>query len=273
MATMVARRPRPAESFVCIGLGPAPSSVQRHCRMKSSKSQLLRYCFQEWVKYHAINVRGHLEAEILTLRNQLSSYGSNGKISIWKMRKAELVEYGVTILGWDRQTAETETVGQLRLYLKEAGEVAKPDQVLPKGLNRLKKAELQATCLERNISVAKPEGRELSREEMIRELKQWAASRMQTDQTPESAPPPGTQACSSGAPTTATGRPILAGMRGGTEHYMMVDGVAEAHRNTRRHGHLGLEPSCGAHRPGSPGCHTCFQSKRHEARQGGEGNR
>jgi hypothetical protein len=51
--------------------------------------------------------------------------------SIWDMRKADLVQRAREVLGMSVQEAEAETVGQLRLLLKEHGE-----SKLPKGLGR-----------------------------------------------------------------------------------------------------------------------------------------
>ena len=65
--------------------------------------------------------------------------------SIWTMKKAELVDQVVERCGLTRSAAEAETVGQLRLMLKEARDgkrEASGEAALPKLFARMRKEEL-----------------------------------------------------------------------------------------------------------------------------------
>ena len=84
-----------------------------------------------------------------TESERLSKMVGGGAQSIWKMRKADLVRTAETELGMSRAAAEKETVGQLRLLireLREFREMQETGQKLPKGLTRMNHAELLKTC-------------------------------------------------------------------------------------------------------------------------------
>ena len=84
-----------------------------------------------------------LDQENERLRAQLG----RKKDSIYQMNKAALVGLAMRLLGWSRVDAEQETVGQLRLYLKEKInqdklEAESHELALPKALGRMKLVEL-----------------------------------------------------------------------------------------------------------------------------------
>ena len=93
----------------------------------STTYQALQGVFQSWVHLHAREMRGGREAELVKVKRKLPKHGG-GKTSIWKMKKAQLVEEAVKVLGWKRTTAEAQANAQLRRFLKEAGAAAKPEQ-------------------------------------------------------------------------------------------------------------------------------------------------
>ena len=91
--------------------------------------------------------------------------------SLWNKNKPELVEDAVHFLGWTREHAQGQTVGQLRLHLKEFRDEikgAKPE-LLPKGLTNMRKSELQEEMQRRSM-----EFNGMTREQMIRDLRVWA---------------------------------------------------------------------------------------------------
>ena len=98
--------------------------------------------------------------------------------SIWQMRKGELVELAISELGWTRRQAEAETVGQLRLALREMKDEQKvtaalvgPQSALAKGLNRMLLAQLQEEATTRQIELTRADGKSKTREELIRDVK------------------------------------------------------------------------------------------------------
>ena len=121
------------------------------------------------------------EMVIGCLEQQVQSGPETGEYrptSIWQMRKAELVELAVLELGWPRRQAEAETVGQLRLALREMRDeqkattaLASPQSALPKGLNRMLLAQLREEATTRQIELTKADGKSKTREELIRDVK------------------------------------------------------------------------------------------------------
>ena len=149
------------------------------------RRDLVRRVWAAWLLAHACAMRGYLEAEVTRLVHRLGKK----KESIWEMRKPALVEQAMRRLGWTRDQAEAETVGQLRLYLKELNEAEKVENVLlPKGLARMKLGELQAECEARGIEIMHGK-KNLTREELIRELRRWASlSPKQAQEAPSHEP-------------------------------------------------------------------------------------
>ena len=184
-----------------------------------------------------------MEAEVETLQHQLGKYGSSKKKSIWDMRKEELVEEAKQVLGWDYVTAEEQTVGQLRMFLKKTNQENQPKKLLPTSINRMKKEDLQAECVERDISI-QVSGKDLAREPLIRLLLEWEENKLLSQEPVRSNVKliPVARGSSSRSRMTAKGRPILAGIQPqiaavpenpGSEN-MVVDARAEEHRSTRR---------------------------------------
>ena len=121
----------------------------------ASPQRLIRKVFAAWLIAHVSAVRGYLEAEVQRLQSKLVKKTS----SIWEMRKPALVEAAIKNLGWSRDKAESETVGQLRLYLKEAKTAKEPiKNHLPTGLQRMKHEELQEEAMNRGLEITKGKG-------------------------------------------------------------------------------------------------------------------
>ena len=143
-------------SFVGSELGQVLFSGQHQCRrMPCILTQTLQIVFRERVKAHTNQIRGLLEAEIEKVQNQLNKYTKGKSKSIWDMKKAELVEEAQKVLGWDYATAEKQTCNQLRMFLRQAAKENHSKKLLPTGLNRLVKKELQECCIERGVSIQK----------------------------------------------------------------------------------------------------------------------
>ena len=118
--------------------------------------------------------------------------------SIWAMPKPALVDLVVKHLGWPRDKAADETVGQLRLLLKEFNQMVKAGKaLLPKRLTRSTQAELRSECAERGIVITAYD----THEELIRELKKWAAQIAADGKLP-----------GAGAPSSSTSGPADAGV-------------------------------------------------------------
>jgi hypothetical protein len=138
-----------------------------------------------------------LLTEVLDKENtQLRTELGRKEDSIWHMRKAALVSKAMEVLHWSRPQAEEATVGQLRLQLKEAlaasKEVQQADEwAAPKGLNRMKLAELQAEAIRRSLSIERHPGSRMTREELIRAINQHVIMPLPTTSsgtTPNSRP-------------------------------------------------------------------------------------
>ena len=74
-------------------------------------------------------------------------------------------------LGMRREAAEQETVGQLRLMLKEARDEQAGERLYPKGLNRMCLLELQVEAAARGLSTTRANGTDKCSEELIRDIK------------------------------------------------------------------------------------------------------
>lgn len=98
------------------------------------------------------------------------------KDSIWEMRKPQLVQAARERLGMSVQEAEKETVGQLRLLLKEFNQLqaaAEGERVT--GLSRKKHAELMNLCDQMGIPTEDSGGKMglKCREAMIRDIRNY----------------------------------------------------------------------------------------------------
>jgi len=131
---------------------------------------LLRLAFLAWKSTSQELVIDYLEKE----NHKLSQEIGRRQTSIWAMRKDELVRKAREELGMSHADAESETVGQLRLLLKEHAEIyQKPRLNLPKGLTRMTHAQLLEACDKQGIPTEDSGGRLglKTREMMIRDLK------------------------------------------------------------------------------------------------------
>ena len=94
------------------------------------------------------------------------------------MRKHQSAEAAVTELLWSRDRAERETVGQLRLAVREFGqeeEKLQPERkkLLPPGWQRFRAEEIKELAMERNIPICEPNGKPQVKETLIRDLLRW----------------------------------------------------------------------------------------------------
>ncbi|CAK0872907.1 unnamed protein product [Prorocentrum cordatum] len=161
-----------------------PIAVQ--CRSGAARANVaIRLVFMAWKAWYQELLVDYLEREVQTLRQR-----EEGPRSIWQMREAELVTLTMQELGWRRDRAEAETVGQLRLALREkksetkASEEEKDDlrTTLPKGLANMRLAELQEEAAVREIPLTRSSGTNKTREELIRDVRQFVSeSWAQTD--------------------------------------------------------------------------------------------
>jgi len=140
--------------------------------MALTKRSLLKLALAAWQLAHVCEMRGYLKAEVERLKKLVLK---GEEVSIWKMRKQELVETAVRLLGWSRSYAEKETVGQLRLYLKEENDRQKTAGLIPKGLTKMKLEDLQVEAMNRGLPTEDEKDRRKTREELIRDIKSWAA--------------------------------------------------------------------------------------------------
>ena len=74
-----------------------------------------------------------------------------------------------------RQAAERETVGQLRLMLKEARATKAAVSALPQGTQRMRLVERQGEAAGRGLEIMRADGKAKCREELIRDIKGQAA--------------------------------------------------------------------------------------------------
>ena len=94
------------------------------------------------------------------------------------MRNHQLIEATVTQLLWSRHKAERETVGQLRLALRELRqeeEELQPERkrLLPPGWKRIRAEEIKELAMERNIPIGGPTGKPQVKVALIRDLLRW----------------------------------------------------------------------------------------------------
>ena len=162
-------------------------------------------------------VRGLLEAEVEKLQTQLGRLEKGKKKSIWDMNKDQLVEEAKDILGWDYVTADNQTVGQLRYFLRQANAENQPKKLIPTSINRMKKEALQVECVERDIPIHS-DGKDLTREALIRSLLEWEGIKLLTAEEPgpsnvRQTPIARGSTARSRVTATAKGRPILAGIQ------------------------------------------------------------
>ena len=118
------------------------------------------------------------------------------------MRKHQLVEAAVTELLWSRDWAERETVGQLRLALRELRheeEELQPERkkLLLRGWKRFRVEEIKELAMERNISIYGPDGKPQVKEALIRDMLRWCERQTETGTVPLGA-------CAVDVPMTAT---------------------------------------------------------------------
>ena len=160
------------------------------------KRRFLAGCFRAW----ASAVTAKTRADNVQLRVRLAGLTTN----VWTKNKAELVQEAVHHLGWTQEQAEKETVGQLRLHLKELKEqiVGAEPALLPKGMDKMLKADLV-----HEMQVRKMDPTGMTREAMKRDLKIWAEKVKQLDGTEREAALHGLQE-TSGTMSLETGNPL-----------------------------------------------------------------
>ena len=171
-------------------------ALSLQCRQISSQI-LLRPDLLAIRAWHEVTLQGkvaYLAARLEALQKKPGLRAD----SIWHMGKERLVEVAVNQMGWDPPTARRETVGQLRLCIREfreaqreAAEEAHPHARLPPGLARLSRAELQGHCKDRGWATEDDCGQELSREAMIRLIRrhtEQCRAHMKADLAPLSDP-------------------------------------------------------------------------------------
>ena len=135
---------------------------------------LMRVVFRSWSLEVQISLRERLEA----LCEELKFQTDNGPVTLATMRKHKLAEAAVTQLLWSRGRAERETVGQLRLALREPRkqeEELQPERkrLLPHGWKSVRAEEIKELAMERNIPVCGPDGKTKVKEALIRDLLRW----------------------------------------------------------------------------------------------------
>jgi hypothetical protein len=101
------------------------------------------------------------------------------------MRKEQLVRLAVSELGLDKQAAEAQRAGALRLLIKEArGEAQKHagGAGIPKGLTGMLKADLQKHMEERGLELTDPgTEKDKTHERMIREIRHCEENRVERE--------------------------------------------------------------------------------------------
>ena len=142
----------------------------------------MRVVFRSWSLAVQISVRERLEA----LCEKLKSQTDNGPVTLATMRKHQLVEAAPL---WSRDRAEQETVGQLRLALRELRqekEELQPERkrLLPHGWKRFQADEIKELAMERNIPVCGPDGKTKVKEALIRDLLRWCERQPEVEASP-----------------------------------------------------------------------------------------
>ena len=131
----------------------------------------MRVMFRSWSLAVQVLVRERLEARY----EELKLEAGNRPIALASMRKHQLVQAAGTKLLWSRERAERETVGQLRLPLRELRQEEEELQLerkklLPLGWKRLRAEEMKELAMERNIPICGPNGKPQVNEALIRDL-------------------------------------------------------------------------------------------------------
>ena len=147
--------------------------------------RVMMVMFRSWSVAVQIFVRERLEARCGKLEPQTG----NRPITLAKMRKHQLVEAAVTKLLWNRDRAERETVGQLRLALRELRqevEELQPERkkILPPGWKRFRAGNIKELALELNIPICGPNGKPQVKEALIRDLMRWCERQTDTGTVP-----------------------------------------------------------------------------------------
>ena len=133
--------------------------------------QLMKELFSAW-RLTILLQMAHVLAEQLIIAQQKISDLTKAPSSIWKMNKEQLVEYAFQEFACSRSLSEAMTVTVLREKLRQAKEQALAETdlnlILPKGLEKLHKDELQQEMMKRNLSFHDPnKNRPMTRPQMI----------------------------------------------------------------------------------------------------------
>jgi len=189
----------------------------------------------------ALYFAGWLRAVLLSLRMAIQALklkAAGEAAGLWQKTKEELVQGAVRFLGWTREDAQAQTVGQLRLYLKELQNelTATRPEFLPKGMAKMSKAELQEEMQKRRLTHSG-----MTREQMMRDLRIWAQEAEQggvTGDLPDHVPK------ATATPTTNFPN-IIASMRGATSSTM-----GNSTKSTRAPGTSQASTALGGTEPG-----------------------
>ena len=172
--------------------------------------------------------------EMTALAEEARKHLGKQSVSIWTSSKERLVQMAIEELGMSRAEASRERVGQLQFLLKtrraetNLGEAIDARASLPRGLSKMKKADLQEEMLARGLDIHQMNGQDKVREAMIRDITlhvEMVSDRaMSVDET---ARPPST-AVFSRSPTTATASSVLPAPPVGSgsqsvEHWNLAD--------------------------------------------------
>ena len=114
-----------------------------------------------WLKARDVEMNASSLITILTQRlearcGELKSQTGNRPITLASTKKYQLVEAAVTELLWSRDTAERETVEQLRLARQE---LRQEEELQP---------EIKEPAMERNIPIGKPQVKEAFIRDLMR---------------------------------------------------------------------------------------------------------
>ena len=122
--------------------------------------------------------RGRRE-EMTALAEEARKHLAKQSVRGWRSRgrsKESLVQMAIEELGMSRAEASRERVGQLQFLLKtrraetNLGEAIDARASLPRGLSKMKKAELQEEMLARGLDIHQMNGQDKVREAMIRDI-------------------------------------------------------------------------------------------------------
>ena len=145
----------------------------------------LRVVFQAWELYVAKTYIKALETE----NQRLQALVKKKTESIWNMKQADLVEVARSELGMSMAQAAKETTITLREKIRRNREIVKevqdPMMVLPKGLQKMKHAELLLEMERRNLPIPEKATRPmmiLMIREQVDFLSQTGATSQETSQ-------------------------------------------------------------------------------------------